>query len=173
MVFNVKYITLATLFVVALSQVPPQCVVQCSQAAIGSGINKTCTDIADPCVCDDTGFQTADALCLQANCTTADQAAAAQLAAALCGTDNTTSTTASTTTSLSTTTSTTSASSTTSMSMSGSMTTVTMATSSSTGTASSSAASPTKSNGANPQADLDFFTLGVAAAGAVVGGLLL
>ncbi|KIL58151.1 hypothetical protein M378DRAFT_170951 [Amanita muscaria Koide BX008] len=85
MVFNIKYITLAALFAVALSQTPPQCVLQCSQAALGSATNKTCTSFADPCVCTDTGFKTADGACLQANCTAADQAAAAQLASTFCG----------------------------------------------------------------------------------------
>ncbi|KAM6496561.1 hypothetical protein JOM56_007034 [Amanita muscaria] len=170
MVFNVKYITLAALFAVALSQTaPPQCVLDCSQTALASATNKTCTSIADPCVCTDTGFKTADGACLQANCTADDQAAAAQLASELCA-GNTTSTD----TSSSTDSATSSMSGSMTMSGSGSTSSKPAATSKSgSGTGSSSAANPTKSSGANAQADLGFLTLGVAAAGAVVGGLLL
>ncbi|KIL58150.1 hypothetical protein M378DRAFT_170950 [Amanita muscaria Koide BX008] len=171
MVFNLKYITLAALFAVALSQTaPPQCVLDCSQTALGSATNKTCTSIADPCVCTDTGFKTADGACLQANCTADEQATAAQLASELCGGGNSTSTD----TSSSTDSATSSMSGSMTMSGSGSMSSKPAATSkSSSSTGSSSAANPTKSSGANAQADLGFLTLGVAAAGAVVGGLLL
>ncbi|KAM6496558.1 hypothetical protein JOM56_007031 [Amanita muscaria] len=106
---------------------------------------------------------------LPKNCTTADQAAAGQLTNALCGGASNTTATGTSAASTSSVPSAFSMSGTVTMSENGSMPSMTVATSkSSSGTGSSSAASSSTSNGANAQADLGFFTLGVAAAGAVV-----
>ncbi|KAM6503014.1 hypothetical protein JOM56_002991 [Amanita muscaria] len=130
MLVHARLITLAALVTLVAGQTPSQCILGCSQAALGSATNKSCKAITDTCVCTDVGFQTATGQCLQKNCTTQDQQAAAQLQNVLCG--NTT-------------------------------------TNSTGGTNDQSSAA-----GAQIQAgQTGLFALGVAAAGAIVGGLLI
>ncbi|KIL63774.1 hypothetical protein M378DRAFT_11867 [Amanita muscaria Koide BX008] len=150
MFVNTRLIALAALVTLVAGQNPSQCIVGCSHAALGSATNKSCKAITDRCVCTDVGFQTAAGQCLQKNCTTQDQQAAKQLQNALCGNTTTNSTGGTNSTS--------SASQ----------------TRSSTATGSAATTSQSSAAGAQIQAgQTGLFALGVAAAGAIVGGLLI
>ncbi|KAM6502939.1 hypothetical protein JOM56_002916 [Amanita muscaria] len=68
----------------SLSQIP-KCVLNCAASSIvSSGSN--CTSIQDPCICNDTQFQTAMSDCLK-DCTMAEQLAAKALEKGICSID--------------------------------------------------------------------------------------
>ncbi|KIL67057.1 hypothetical protein M378DRAFT_160036 [Amanita muscaria Koide BX008] len=153
MLVNARLVTLAALLTLVAGQTPSQCIIGCSQAALGSATNKSCKAITDTCVCTDIGFQTAAGQCLQKNCTAQDQQTATQLQKVLCG--NTTATGSG---------SSNGTNSTSSASQSGS----------STATGSAATTSQSSAAGAQLQAgQTGLFALGVGTAGAIVGGLLI
>ncbi|KAI9452280.1 hypothetical protein BJY52DRAFT_1405478 [Lactarius psammicola] len=76
------FATLAVATVVGVSA-QDACIITCLQQAVSPS---TCTSYTDiTCVCSNREFQSTAAACLNANCTTADQAAALELQQSQCG----------------------------------------------------------------------------------------